>query len=211
MEMSKLTWDHRTFLADAHIIAIRKLCLPVISHYLFAPPGPPLPSAHPSPSLLAKLFTHVSTLYSSATALLHAYSGGGRTVSRADNKDKDKEEVDGDLVPELSRYLRKEHLIAAAQSLKWHGVDAGENGKGQKVGEALAWVKEARSRLEELEDGKLREKMKGLSFGKGREKKKEERKARQGRVEREGEDLDAWIRAYQRMNDTVSGPKTPCT
>ena len=88
-------------------------------------------------------------------------------------------------------------------SLKWYGVDAGENGKGQRVGEALAWVKEARVRLEELEDGKLRDKMKGLGFGRNKEKKNEERKRRRGRVEREGEDVEAWVRAYQKMNDTV--------
>ena len=88
-------------------------------------------------------------------------------------------------------------------SFKWYGVDAGENGKGARVGEALAWVKEARSKLEDLEDGKLRDKMKGLSFGRNKEKSKEERKARKGRVEREGEDAEAWIRAYQKMNDTV--------
>jgi hypothetical protein len=88
-------------------------------------------------------------------------------------------------------------------------VDAGENGKGQRVGEALAWVKEARGRLEELEDGKLRDKMKGLSFGKNKEKVKEERRNRRGRVEREVEDAEAWIRAYQKMNDTVSTTPDP--
>lgn len=114
------------------------------------------------------------------------------------------EGVEGEIIPELERYLRKESRLAHALAHKWLGVDAGENGKGAKVGEALTWVKEAQTRLQEMEDGKVREKMKGLSFGKGSEKKKEERKARQGRVERELEDVKAWVRAYSRMNDTVS-------
>lgn len=117
--------------------------------------------------------------------------------------------MDGDIIPPLCRYLRKEGVLSAAMSLKWYGVDAGENGKGQRVGEALAWVKEARGRLEELEDGKLRDKMKGLSFGKNKEKVKEERRNRRGRVEREVEDAEAWIRAYQKMNDTVSTTPDP--
>jgi hypothetical protein len=197
---------HRTLIADAHITAIRKLLLPVLPHMLFAPPGPPLPANHPSPSLLAKLYLHVASLYTSASGLLRSHTDPPRKGKSVESV----EGVEGEVIPELKRYLRKESALASALAHKWLGVDAGENGKGQKVGEAVAWVKEAQSRLEELEDGKVREKMKGLSFGKGSEKKKEERKARQGRVERELVDIAAWVRAYTRMNDTVSfcaGPR----
>jgi len=193
------------FLADAHITAIRKLLLPVLSHMLFSPPGPPLPSNHPSPSLLSKLYLHVSSLYDSARALLKA--NAAEPVSRKlFSKDKDRdnpEDSEGDIIPELKRYLRKESVLASGLARKWIGVDAGENGKGAKIGEAIAWVKEAQSRLSELEDGTVREKMKGLSFGKGSEKRKDERLARKGRLERELDDVGAWIRSYQRQNNTV--------
>lgn len=164
---------------------------------MFAPPGPPLPSNHPSPSLLAKLYLHVSQLYTSASGLLRSHTA---------TKGVD-EGVDGEIIPELKRYLRKESLLASALAYKWLGVDAGENSKGVKIGEAVCWMKESQGRLEELEDGKVREKMKGLSFGRGSDKKKEERKARRGRVERELEDVQAWLKSYVRMNDTVSLPR----
>lgn len=192
-------------LADAHLIAIRKLLLPVLSHSLFSPPGPPLPSNHPSPSLLAKLYLHVSNLYDSSRAVFKINSAENST-KKLFSKDKDGSEdaVEGDAIPELKRYLRKESILAAGLARKWLGVDAGENGKGAKIGEALSWVKESQSRLQELEDGKVREKMKGLSFGKGGEKRKEERLARKGRLERELDDVGAWVKSYQQMNDTVS-------
>lgn len=194
----------RMLLADAHVTAIRKLLLPVLSHSLFSPPGPPLPSNHPSPSLLAKLYLHVSTLYDSSRAVFKvtsAESGSKKLFSK--DKDSLDDAVEGDATPELKRYLRKESILAAGLARKWLGVDVGENGKGAKVGEALSWVKDAQSRLQDLEDGTVREKMKGLSFGKGSDKKKEERKARKGRLERELDDISAWVRSYQQMNDTV--------
>lgn len=191
---SSLTY--RMMLADAHMVAIRKLLLPVWTHMLFAPPGPPLPSNHPSPSLLAKLHLHVASLYTSSAALFHAHVDGKK------NKKQDVESVDGQVIPELSRYLRKESVFSSALAHKWLAVEAGEAAKSQRVGESLAWLKEAQSRLRELEDGKMREKMKGLSLG--RKSRKEERSARKDRVERELEDMAAWARTYQRMNDTVS-------
>lgn len=45
--------------------------------------------------------------------------------------------------------------------------------------------------------------MKGLSIGRGAERRKEARKARQGRIEREIADVDAWVSSYKKMNDTV--------
>jgi hypothetical protein len=188
-------------MADAHLTALRKLLLPVLPHVLFAPPGPPLPASHPSPSLLAKLYLHVSSLYNSALTLLQVQNEAPRKLWKERNEP---DAVEGEVISQLKRYLRKESLLASALAHKWLGVDAGENGKGARVGEAVAWVKEAQGRLEELEDGKVREKMKGLALGRGNERKKEERKARKGRIERELEDTAAWMRAYTRMNDTVS-------
>lgn len=203
--MSLSAVDDRMLLADAHVIAIRKLLLPILPHTLFSPPGPPLPSNHPSPSLLAKLYLHVSSLYDSARAHLRVNSiePASRKLFSKD-KDAPEDSVEGDIIPELKRYLRKESILASGLARKWLGVDAGENGKGAKVGEAIAWVKDAQTRLQELEDNAVREKMKGLSFGKGSEKRKEERRARKGRLERELDDVAAWIKSYQQMNDTVS-------
>ncbi|KAL1406315.1 hypothetical protein Q8F55_008011 [Vanrija albida] len=204
-------------LADAHITAIRKLLLPVLAHQLFAPPGPPLPSNHPSASLLSKLYLYVSELYTSSAALFKVHeatrsSSSGRKLFSGIRKDRELPETDAadsEVIPELKRYLRKEALLSSALAYKWLGVDAGENSKGAKVGEAVAWVKEAQSRLGELEDGKVADRMKGLSLGKGGERRKEARKVRQGRVDRELADIAAWTSAYTKMNDTVAFQPIP--
>lgn len=192
----------RTLLADAHITAIRKLLLPVLSHTLFAPPGPPLPSNHPSPSLLAKLYLHITSLYTSSRALFKVNSDTPKKLFKSDKDEPDS--VEGEVIPPFKRYLAKESMLSVALARKWLGVDAGENGKGAKVGEAIAWMKDAQSRLEDMEDSAIREKMKGLGIGKGNEKRKEERKARQGRVERDIEDVAAWLKSYERENKSVS-------
>ena len=197
-------------LADAHVTAIRKLLLPTLSHTLFDPPGPPLPSNHPSPSLLAKLHLYCASLYDSALASLKITIPEAPSARKFFSKDKDRppdtpeESSEGDPIPELKRYLRKESLLASALARKWLGVEAGENGKGQKVGEALAWVNCAQGLLEDLEGSAMRDKMKGLSVGKGNEKKKEERRVRKGRVGRELDDIKGWVSTYQGMNDRVS-------
>ncbi|TYJ53010.1 pH-response regulator protein palC [Cryptococcus floricola] len=206
------------FLADAHQTAIRKLLLPVLTYTLFSPPGPPLPPNHPSPSLQAKLHLHVDHLYTSACALLNvnqqqptSSSNPSRKLFRrgSDREVNEPDAVEGEVIPQLKRYLTKESRLALALAHKWLAVDVGENSKGAKIGEALAWVKDAQSRLEELEDGKVRERLKGLSLGKSGERKKEERKARKGRVERELEVVKAWGKTYQKMNDTVSFQTVP--
>ncbi|WVF72821.1 pH-response regulator protein palC [Kwoniella sp. CBS 6097] len=212
-------------LADAHLTAIRKLLQPVLPHTLFSPPGPPLPSNHPSASLLAKLYLHVTSLYTSSRALLKVHQSSSSSSSSTDasssakrlfsSKDKSLSEpdsVEGEIIPPLKRYLRKESQLSLALAHKWLGIDSGENSKGAKVGEALAWTKDSLVRLEEMEDSKVREKMKGLSLGgigKSGEKKKEERKARKGRIEREVEDTKAWVSAYSKMNDTVAFQPVP--
>lgn len=198
----------RTLIADAHITAIRKLLLPILPHILFAPPGPPLPSNHPSPSLLSKLYLHVAKLYDSSRALFKAHanepsSSSSRRIFRGE-KIEEPDSAEGGLNAGFKRYLKKEAMLSQALAHKWLAVDAGENGKGAKVGEAIAWCKDAQSRLESMEDSAVREKMKGLGLGKLNDRKKEERRARKGRVERDLEDVSAWVKSYTRQNDTVS-------
>ena len=124
------------------------------------------------------------------------------------DKNKDNPEIEevgeGEVIAPLQRYLRKESRLSSALARKWLAVDAGENSNGAKVGEALALLSDARERLEQLADSGMREKMKGLSLGRGNDKKKEERKARKGRVERELDDVKAWTASYQALNDKVS-------
>ncbi|KAK4688581.1 hypothetical protein P7C73_g1522, partial [Tremellales sp. Uapishka_1] len=198
-------------LADAHVVAIRKLLLPVLPHTLFSPPGPPLPSSHPSPALLAKLYLHIASLYSSARALfkVSSPSSSRKLFSKSDADSSELDAIEGEIIPTLKRYLRKESILASALAYKWLAVDTGENSKGTKIGEAVCLAKEAKGRLEEMEDGKLREKMKGLGMGKGNERRKEERMGRRGRLERELADVNAWSKVYTRMNDTVSFQPVP--
>ncbi|GMK53606.1 hypothetical protein CspeluHIS016_0101920 [Cutaneotrichosporon spelunceum] len=198
-------------LADAHVTAIRKLLLPVLGHALFAPPGPPLPSNHPSPSLLGKLYLHVANLYSQASALFAVHDGptAKAKLFARDRLPADPDAAESDVIPDFKRYLRKEALVSSALAYKWLGVDVGENGKGNNVGEAIAWISEARGRLAQLEDSKVEAKMKGLGIGRGAERRKEARKVRQGRIEREIADADAWISSYKKMNDTVAFQAVP--
>lgn len=149
----------------------------------------------------------MASLYSQASALFAVHDGPSASKPKLFQRDRivaDPDAAESDVIPDLKRYLRKEALVSSALAYKWLGVDAGENGKGAKVGEALAWVMEARGRLAQLEDGKVEAKMKGLSIGRGAERRKEARKARQGRIEREIADADAWVSSYKKMNDTVS-------
>ncbi|BEJ13806.1 hypothetical protein CspHIS471_0309800 [Cutaneotrichosporon sp. HIS471] len=198
-------------LADAHVTAIRKLLLPVLGHALFAPPGPPLPPKHASPSLLGKLYLHVASLYSQASALfaVHDVPAVKAKLFARDRLPNDPDAAESDVIPDLKRYLRKEALLSSALAYKWLGVDVGENGKGNCVGEAIAWISEARERLAQLEDGKVEAKLKGLSIGRGAERRKEARKVRQGRIECETADADAWISSYKKMNDTVAFQPIP--
>jgi hypothetical protein len=149
---------------------------------------------------LSKLHLHISSLYSSALAQSHIPTDPSSSSSTTSSSSSS----EGEVIPLFKRYLRKESILSSALARKWLGVEAGENGKSQKVGEAITWVKDAQMRLDGLGGDGVREKMKGLGIGKGHERRKEERKARKGRVERELEDVAAWLRAYTRMNDTVS-------
>ncbi|WVW85602.1 hypothetical protein I302_107640 [Kwoniella bestiolae CBS 10118] len=200
------------FLADAHLTAIRKLLLPVLPHALFSPAGPPLPSNHPSASLLAKLYLYVTSLYTSSRALLKVQQSSSESSSKKlFSKEIDNEASEGEIITPLKRYLKKESLLSGALANKWLGIDLGENSKSStpKIGEAISYLRESLGRLEDLEDSKTREKIKGLSIGRNTERKKEERKSRRSRVEYEVEDTRAWVGSYVKMNDTVTFQPIP--
>ncbi|KAI5476732.1 pH-response regulator protein palc [Pseudohyphozyma bogoriensis] len=171
-------------LADANLLAIRRLMSRSLSlSHTTTTPGPPLPSSHPSPSLLSKLHLNVYTLYDSARSLL-------KTASLSPTST-------GEIVPELRRYLSDGRAIALGLSYKWLGVDAGENGGREKAGESLRWLEMARKELEEVE-GKAKG-LKGLKIGKGKSAGKE----RKGKVEGELDAIAAFYGGYKKVNDTV--------
>lgn len=181
------TPHHRLFEADANLLAIRRLLSrSLASSHSNTTPGPPLSSSHPSPSLVAKLHLHVYTLYDEARSLI-------KTASRLSDS------TSGDeVIPDLRRYLSDGRGIALSLSYKWLGVDAGENGGREKGGDAIAWLKMAKSGLEEVRGkGKLG----GMTMG--NLKSRVGGKERQGKVGQELESVAAFLSAYSKVNDTV--------
>jgi hypothetical protein len=159
-------------LADAHNLAIRKLMSKSAYDSLLSP-GPPLPKSHPSPAVVAKLYIHVESGYSSAGSLAKTHS-------------------EGDISSDLRRYLTNEASFALALSHKWLGVDAGES--GSKGGHAVAFLKLAKGQLEGLKDvGKK------VSLGKGSDNKKPKR----NRIVNELDSVTTFLKNYQKLNDTV--------
>ncbi|GAA5826928.1 hypothetical protein JCM3770_006308 [Rhodotorula araucariae] len=170
-------------LADANLLAIRRLLSRSLQvAHSTTTPGPPLPPAHPSPALLAKLHLQVYALYDEARSLaknVSASAGAGV----------------GELSPALRRYLSDGRTLALALSYKWLGVDAGERGE---TGGALGYLGMASTELDAL-----REKDKGLKALKGFGKSKQGGKGRKGKVAEEVDSTDAFTSAYKKVNDTV--------
>ncbi|GAA5998717.1 hypothetical protein JCM5350_005398 [Sporobolomyces pararoseus] len=165
-------------LADANLLAIRRLLSRSLSvAHSTTTPGPPLPPSHPSPSLLSKLHLQVYTHYDEARSLFKSHSSSSTEIS-----------------PLIRRYLSDGRQLALALSYKWLGVD---NGERSETGEALGWLGLASKTLEELND-----KDKGLNkfkIGKG----KSAAKGRKGKVQEEIESVQAFAKAYKKVNDTV--------
>lgn len=195
-------------MADAHVTAIRKLLLPILSHTLFAPPGPPLPASHPSPSLLGKLYLHVSNLYSSASSLLviptNQQSNSSGSLLRRKKSD-EIDSIDEDLIVELKRYLKKEAKLSKGLSYKYLGIDEAS----KSLGQSLALLQESGRCLEDLKDSKLESKMKGLNFNKDKKKAEAVRNLRQSRIDREYYSVQAWLQANKKLNDTVNFERVP--
>ena len=201
-------------MADAEKLAIRRLMSKsIMVAQATITPGPPLPRSHPSPSLLSKLYMNVNTLYESARALgktvgTQQPNGAQRILSTIK---RDKPAMPGSLVrsdssgsaeqsdgisQELRTYLSDGRAFSSSLAYKWLGVDAGENGGNSKIGDALGWLTLAKSGLSSLQ-GRSKS---ILSIKKG----KVERAKRKDRILEELDDIEGFIKAYKRINDTVS-------
>ena len=172
----------RMSLADAQTLAIRKL-LSKAAYDSNVTPGPPLPTSHPSPALIAKLHLECASLYSSARSL--AKTPGSSKGPEG------QEEVSTD----LRKYLADEAAFHGALSRKWLGVDAGENGGRAKGGEAVEFLRWAKKDLEGLKDSS-----KGVSLGKAEKEKKGQKKEK---VLNELAKVTVFYKHYKKMNDSV--------
>jgi len=163
-------------LADAQSLAIRKL-LSKSAYDSNIAPGPPLPKSHPSPALIAKLHLECASLYSSALSLAKTQSAS------ASSKSKD---GDGEVTVDLRRYLGDEVAFHGALARKWLGVDAGENGRNEKGGEAVGYLGWAKKELGMGAKGK-----------EGKERRKE-------KVLDELDGVNVFLKHYRKLNDSVS-------
>ncbi|TFK54538.1 hypothetical protein OE88DRAFT_1624830 [Heliocybe sulcata] len=187
-------------LADAQSLAIRKLLTKAAFESTLMP-GPPLPKSHPSPALIAKLHLECAALYSSARALAKTPSSSHHKSKLGFSKGKEKDSDDfgsGEVSPALRHYLSSEAAFHSALSHKWLGVDAGERAQ---TGESVGFLSWAKHELADLKD-------KPLAVNAG-EREKDLREWRKGRLGRETESVAAFLRGYQKMNDSVSFQDVP--
>ncbi|GJJ06365.1 hypothetical protein Clacol_000556 [Clathrus columnatus] len=131
-------------LADAHRLAIRKTMTKAVYETTLSP-GPPLPKSHPFPALIAKLYIHCASCYSSARSLAKTFG-------------------DGDVSSDLQKYLTNENSFTLALAYKWLGVDAGES--GSRAGIAVGFLNLARTELESSHNTKKSLLGKGGDIGK---------------------------------------------
>ncbi|TFK25204.1 pH-response regulator protein palC [Coprinopsis marcescibilis] len=175
-------------LADAQTLAIRKLLSKSAFDSNIAP-GPPLPSSHPSPSLLAKLHLECGTLYSSARSLMKTVG-----LSKSSNNT-------AEVVSDLRKHLAEGATFHEALGHKWLGVTAGENGGSDKGGEAVAFVAWSKEELEELKDSG-----KQISLGKNEREISGQKK---GRIVDELASINVFLKHYRTMNDSLHFQPVP--
>lgn len=189
-------------MADAEKLAIRRLLSKSVAiAQAVTIPGPPLPRGHPSPSLLSKLYINVHSHYDSARSLAKSVGTGGSGVKghfkQTFGKNKNSMEPEDSaesISPEFRTYLSDGRAFSFALSHKWLGADAGES--SNKPGEAVAYMTLARNGLVDLQ----KRAKTVLPMRKG----KVERAKRKDRLVEEIEDIDAFLSAYKKINDTVS-------
>lgn len=187
-------------LADAQMLAIRKLMTAALASSPHV--GPPLAKGHPSPSLIAKLFLNVLTLYTSALSLVLSCQSSKTSFRKTDDAPLRTEDPSTDLV----RYLSEGRSYAESMSRKWLGIDAGESGDSARIGEAIVWLRAARQALDEggSATGSTAGSTKGGGvFGKLGRTGKEEKRERKGRVGDGLASVEAFLSVYEKTNDTV--------
>lgn len=204
----------RMALAEAQALAIRKL-LSKSTYDSVVTPGPPLPKSHPPPGLVAKLHLECASLFSSARSLVKTASGPKSKTkfkpSFGKNKGTDEDGNEGsveEVAPELKRYLADETALHSALASKWLGVDCGESGGLDRIGQAVGYLQWAKKELEGLKDGTKS----GITLpGINNENEKQTRDRRKATVARELETVTIFLKHYKSMNDTVSegGPTAP--
>lgn len=168
----------KVLLADAQLLSIRKLLSPTLSTSPHV--GPPLAKGHPSPSLLAKLYLSVLSFYSQAFTLLSSSSS---------SRSKGSEDTQTDApIPDLVKYVKTNRDFVQALSRKWLGVDAGESAGGERIGEAIAWLKDAKATLAEGSRGPVGKLSKSKVEGKWKE---------------ELDSVNAFLSAYEKSNNSV--------
>ncbi|EJD52480.1 hypothetical protein AURDEDRAFT_111159 [Auricularia subglabra TFB-10046 SS5] len=176
----------RLSLADAHALALRTMFSRASAETALTP-GPPLPKSHPSPGVVAKLYLHVAEQHSAAASLL-------RTAS-----------ADAD----LRRYVERGAAVGAALAHKWLGVDAGESksAAGPRAGEAVAFLRWAKDELDALRKANVAE-LVNMPGNTSREREVGA-KAAKAALAREVESVNAFLKAYTQLNDTVHFQPVP--
>ena len=160
-------------MADAHALAIRKLQAP-----FGVVPGTPLPVQHPSPSLLAKLHLHTSTLFRDAHTLL----------MRALGLDAPKQKLvqklhtlrpDEDSKMAFCTYADQQALMHKARAFLWLGIERGE--VANSTGWAIAYFDMSERMMSDLQG----------------------RKTKRTSLPLELAHIRQWLATYKKTNDTV--------
>lgn len=179
-------------LGDAQALSARKLLTRSAVESALSP-GPPLPQGHPSPALVAKICLHTASLFSSGRGLAEAAPRKTSLLKRGGGES-------AEVSQDIRRYLEEESALSEALAHKWLGVDAGEAGK---TGDAVGYLKWAKSELESLKEGKLARLKKSGGVGGGDGKMKKERSAE------EVESVGTFLKNYQKVNDSVNFQPVP--
>jgi len=190
-------------LADAQSLAIRKLLTKAAFDSTITP-GPPLPKSHPSPALIAKLHLECASLYSSARALAKTPASSHHKSKLSFSKGKERDSDDfgsGEVSPVLRHYLSSEAAFHSILAHKWLGVDAGER---SQAGESVGFLSWAKQELADLKDTNG----KSLSVN-ASDREKEMREWRKARLAQETECVAAFLKGYQKMNDSVVFQEVP--
>ncbi|CAE6438657.1 unnamed protein product [Rhizoctonia solani] len=178
-------------LADAHALSVRKLLTRSAVQAALSP-GPPLPQGHPPPTFVAKIYIHTASLYASARGLTD--TSQRKLSSLISRGGPDNAEVSQD----TRRYLEEEAALAEALAHKWLGVDAGEAGR---TGDAVGYLKWAKSELESLKEGKLARFKKSAADGKMKKERSVE----------ELESVGMFLNNYLKVNDSINFQPVPAS